>query len=76
LARTPKTAPEAILSALKRGPRRGLAATVIAERAGTNLNTTRTTLGQLRADGLVEVADTDSTGLRGRPANLYIVATA
>jgi predicted ArsR family transcriptional regulator len=75
LTRT-KTAPEAILSVLKRGPRKGLTAVVIAERASTNLNTTRTTLGQLRDAGSVQIVDTDSTGLRGRPANLYIVATA
>jgi predicted ArsR family transcriptional regulator len=75
LTRT-KTAPEAILSVLKRGPRKGLTAVVIAERASTNLNTTRTTLGQLRDAGSVSIVDTDSTGLRGRPANLYIVATA
>lgn len=75
MART-KTAPEAIMSVLRRGPRKGLTAVVIASRAGTNLNTTRTTLGQLRAEGAVEIASTDSTGTRGRPANLYIVATA
>lgn len=76
MARITKTAPEAILSVLKRGPRKGLTAVVIAERASTNLNTTRTTLGQLREAGSVSIVDTDSTGLRGRPANLYIVATA
>lgn len=69
-----RTAPEVILSVLKRGPKRGLTADVIAERSGLKLGTTRTTLWQLVQDGSAVVTDTYRDGRRGRPANLYLAA--
>jgi DNA-binding IclR family transcriptional regulator len=69
-----RTAPEAILSVLKRGPKRGLTAALIAERTGFNLSTTRTTLYSLASSGDVSVIGTTETGSRGRPANLYALA--
>lgn len=72
MART-KTAPEAILSILRRGPRRGLTASAIAERGGLNLNTTRTSLYFLVQRGDVTVSDTEAPSF-GRPANVYKLA--
>lgn len=74
LART-KTAPEAIISVLKRGPKRGLTAASIADRAGLNLNTTRTALYQLVADDAVTLIGRETPSF-GRPANLYTLAYA
>jgi predicted ArsR family transcriptional regulator len=74
MART-KTASEAIISVLKRGPKRGLTAAAIAERAGLNLNTARTTLYQLVATGNVANIGRETPSF-GRPANLYALAYA
>ena len=74
MARTNRTAPEAILSVLRRGPKRGLTATAISERAGTVVSTTRTTLGSLVIAGQVEIVGTVRSETRGRPANLYAFA--
>lgn len=68
-----KTAPEAILTVLRRGPKRGLTATAIAERADLNLNTTRTSLYFLASEGKVAVVGTETPSF-GRPANLYAYA--
>ena len=75
MARSTKTAPEAIISVLKRGPKKGLTATTIAERAGLNLNTTRTTLYQLAASGQVAMIGRETPSF-GRPSNLYTLAYA
>ena len=71
---TPRPANERILSVLRRGPKRGLTAETIAERAGLNLNTTRTVLWSLTSsESVVTVGTTSPTG-SGRPANLYALA--
>jgi len=75
MARTTKTAPEAIISVLKRGPKRGLTASAIADRAGLNLNTTRTSLYQLTAAGDIVLIGREEPSF-GRPANLYTLAYA
>lgn len=74
IAATRKTATDRVFSTLKRGPKRGLSAATIAERAGLNLSTTRTVLWQLAKDGDAVVVSTVETGERGRPANLYAAA--
>lgn len=74
MARTSKTAPEAIVSVLKRGPKKGLTAANIAERATLNLNTTRTTLGVLTNEGTVALIGREEPAGIGRPANLYALA--
>lgn len=67
-----KTAAEKILSALRRGPKRGLTAADVATRAQTNLNTTRSQLIEFEKASLVSVVGTaSSTG--GRPAKLYVI---
>lgn len=65
---------DAILKVLKRGPKKGLTAAQIAERASLNLNSTRTTLLGLRADGSVAVTAKEDTGTVGRPSYLYVIA--
>lgn len=66
---------EAILKTLKRGPRKGLTAQHIAERAGLKLSSTRTELWSLRQDGTVTLAGTSkTTSTAGRPAYLYVIA--
>lgn len=73
MPRTKKSASDAILSVLKRGPQRGLTAATIAERANLNLNTTRTTIYSLSRAGSVEAVGTEAPSF-GRPANLYKLA--
>lgn len=65
---------DAILKVLKRGPKKGLTAAQIAERAGLNLNSTRTALWGLKADGSVTAAGKTETGTVGRPSYLYVIA--
>lgn len=65
---------EAILKALKRGPKKGLTAAQIAERAGLNLNSTRTALWSLKEIGAVEAVGYEQTGTVGRPSYLYVIA--
>jgi predicted ArsR family transcriptional regulator len=74
LASSKRTAHASILSTLKRGPKRGLTAAVIAERTGLKVGTTRTTLWQLVQDGTAVVTDTYRDGRRGRPEYLYLAA--
>lgn len=74
IAATRKTATDRVISTLKRGPKRGLSAALIAERAELNLSTTRTVLWQLVKDGNAAVVSKVETGERGRPANLYAAA--
>jgi len=69
-----KTAAERILSALKRAPKKGLTAEVIAERTGVQLGTVRSYLYAFKADGQVAVAGKVETGKRGRPALTYVSA--
>lgn len=73
MARNNRTAVEAILSTLRRGPRRGLTAATIADRAGLNLNTTRSTLYSLTSDATVTQIGRETPSF-GRPANLYRIA--
>lgn len=68
-----KTASDLILSAL-RTRKRPVSAAFLAERTGISLSTTRTVLWQLAKEGFVDVASTEETGLRGRPANLYLAS--
>lgn len=68
-----RTAETTILGILRRGPRRGLTATAIADRGNLNLNTTRTTLSFLQGEGVVSVVGTEK-GNFGRPANRYALA--
>lgn len=68
LAKNKKTAAEAILGTLKRGPKRGLTAAQIAERVGLPYTTVSRTLSELSG---VTVLGTLQTGQRGRPANIY-----
>lgn len=75
MARNNRTAPEAIIATLKRAPKRGLTADVIADRAGLNLNTTRTTLGTLVSAQSVSLIGRETPSF-GRPANLYRLAEA
>lgn len=75
MPRIPKTAPEAIITVLKRGPKRGLTAVAIADRAGLNINTTRTTVYQLNATGDIRLVGREDPSF-GRPANLYALAYA
>lgn len=72
---TATTAPEAIVKVLRRGPKRGLTAAAIADRASLNINTTRTTLGTLVAQGTVAYVGRETPSF-GRPANLYRLAEA
>lgn len=72
-ARTTTTAPEAIIKTLRRGPKRGLTAAVISDRASINLNTARTTLGTLVSQGSVTLVGRETPSF-GRPANLYRLA--
>lgn len=65
---------DAILKVLKRGPRKGLTAAQIAERAGLNLNSTRTTLLSLKSEGSVSAVGATETGSVGRPSYLYVIA--
>jgi len=75
MARTTRTAPEAIIATLKRAPKRGLTATAISERAGINLNTVRTTIYALASSGQVTRVGRETPSF-GRPANLYRLAEA
>lgn len=75
MARTTTTAPEAIIKTLRRGPKKGLTAATIADRAGLNINTTRTTLGTLVAQSTVAHIGRETPSF-GRPANLYRLAEA
>jgi predicted ArsR family transcriptional regulator len=68
-----KSASTRILTVLKRGPKRGLTAATIADRANLPVNTTRTTLYELSRAGSVSTLGRESTSF-GRPANLYAVA--
>jgi DNA-binding IclR family transcriptional regulator len=69
-----RTAAEAIIATLHRGPKKkGLTAAKIADRAGLNLNTTRTTVGTLVLEGSVTLIGRDAPSF-GRPANLYVIA--
>lgn len=67
------TASEAIISVLRRGSKKGLTASTIAERAKLNPNTVRTSLYSLTDEGTVRVVGTVGSG-RGRPAHLYALA--
>jgi len=69
---TRKTVTAAILGVLRRGPKRGLTAEVIAERAGTRLSSTRTVLSSLASDGQITVVGTEARQFR--PANLYAIS--
>ena len=64
-----KSLTDTIRSVLKRGPRRGLTAEVVAQRAGTKLSSTRTTLSALVSAGEAAIVGTESR--QYRPANLY-----
>lgn len=64
---------EAILKALKRGPKKGLTAATIAERAGLKLSSTRTTLWDLAQVGTVKKVGQTETGTVGRPSYLYVI---
>jgi len=68
------TKSEAILKAVKRGPKKGLTAEAIADRTGVSLNTTRAYLTAFKAEGYITVAGTVTTGKRGRPALRYVAA--
>ena len=70
-----KTADIKILGVLKRGPKKGLTATAIADRGSLNLNTTRSALTSLQGEGLVTVVGVGAFGGRGRPSNFYALAT-
>jgi DNA-binding IclR family transcriptional regulator len=70
---TQRTSRDRVLSVLRRGPKKGLAAESIAERAGTSLGTTRTLLSTLQVEGVVRRVGTENRGF-GRPANLYALA--
>ena len=74
MAKQKKTAFQAIISTIKRGPKKGLTAVEVSERAGTQLNTTRAYLSTLKEQGEVIVVDTERTGRRGRPALRYTAA--
>lgn len=71
MARSKRTADQAVLSVLRRGPQRGLTAAVVAERAGLNISTTRNVLYTLTSENTVRVVGVNSTGSVGRPAHLY-----
>lgn len=73
MPRTTRSATERITSVLKRGPRKGLTAEIVAARAEANLNTTRTILWSLTTSGTATVVGTESREF-GRPANLYALA--
>jgi hypothetical protein len=60
------TVADRICKVLKRGPKKGLTAAAIADRAGLKPGTTRTTLTRLKADGAVRVVGTDAS-----KGNLY-----
>jgi predicted ArsR family transcriptional regulator len=75
MAATKKSAPEAILSVLRKGPKKGLTAATISDRASINPNTTRATLVGLVNSNAVVVIGRETPSF-GRPANLYVVATA
>lgn len=68
-----RTASTRIITVLRRGPKKGLTAEVIATRGKLNLNTTRTTLGLLTISEDVAVIGRDAPSF-GRPANLYVIA--
>lgn len=65
---------ETILKTLKRGPKKGLTAATIAERAGLKLSSTRTTLWDLAQTGAVSKVGKTETGTVGRPSYLYVIA--
>ena len=64
-----KSLTDQIRSVLRRGPRRGLTAETVAQRAGTKLSSTRTTLSSLVSAGEAAIVGTESRQFR--PANLY-----
>lgn len=64
---------DSILKVLRRGPRKGLPAEIIAQRAGTKLSSTRTVLATLKRNGQIVVVGTESREFR--PAQLYAVAS-
>lgn len=64
---------EAILKTLKRGPKKGLTAATIAERAGLKLSSTRTTLWDLAQSGAVAKVGSTGQGTVGRPSYLYVI---
>lgn len=67
-----RSAYQAIRAVLKRGPKKGLNAVTIAERANVKVSTTRTVLSALQSEGTAKVAGKEKAEGRGRPANLYI----
>lgn len=70
---TKLTSVEAVVKVLARGPKRGLTAEAISERAGIKLSTTRTTLSGLRGAGTVYVVGREDATF-GRPANRYALS--
>lgn len=66
-----KTASDRILTALRKGPRRGLTAAEISNRTELPLNTVRSTLYSLATAGTVSKLGTLQTGTAGRPSNIY-----
>jgi predicted ArsR family transcriptional regulator len=65
------TKSEAILKAVKRGPKKGLTAAEIADRTGVSLATVKAYLSAFKAEGYVQVVGKVETGKRGRPALRY-----
>lgn len=65
---------EAVLKAIKRGPKRGLTAVEVSDRTGVGLATTRSYLNALKADGYIKVVGKVETGKRGRPQLQYAAA--
>lgn len=65
---------ETILKTIKRGPRKGLTAAQIAERAKLKESSTRTILWSLSQAGAVARVGAVNTGSAGRPSYLYVVA--
>lgn len=65
------TLTDTIMRVLKRGPKKGLTAETIADRAGTKLTSTRTILSALAGQGVITVVGTEKR--TRRPANLYAI---
>lgn len=68
-----KTATDKVLAAIKKGPKKGLTALAIAERAQTNASTTRGAISELLANDFIQVVGVYKGGV-GRPSNLYAAA--
>lgn len=69
-----KTKAQTILSAISRGPKRGLTAVELSDRTGVGIATVRAYLQQFKANGNVAVAGKVETGTVGRPQLRYIAS--